>query len=248
MESVPKESQSVGAGDGDDRVAERVELVGVADRLARFVGRALAALVDEVALLELHPAKSIHPGGNPIIQRTNEGLRCPAPVPVGAPGVGELGEDCPSGVGDWVSIFRTTTSVSVAPLLRPLSAVQFPAVPLAFASVAVGVGKSPRWARFAISVGSWLARPGPLWSRATGVGSIPRFTASTSVGPSLPSLSGIDRGPLVASEARGVGSLASAANLPPPRFGLRCASALLLLKSLACGVGSIARSFSVPRF
>lgn len=46
-----------------------------------------------------------HPSGSPIIQVTNAGFRRAAPLPVGS-----AGEDEPT------SIFRTTTSVRVAPL------------------------------------------------------------------------------------------------------------------------------------
>jgi hypothetical protein len=76
------------------------------------------------------------------------------------------------------------TSVNVAPACLPDSLVQFPATPLALQSVAVGVGNVLRCAS--------------------------RLIASGNVGPSLPSRSGIEHGPFVASDARGVGSLRAA--------------------------------------
>ncbi len=118
---------------------------------------------------------SDQPIGTPIIQATNDGRRRPLPVPDVSAGSNDSSELVsgagaePERVGE--SSPLTTTSVSVAPELRPLSFVQFPATPDAFASVAVGDGRSPRSASLPISVGSCPRLPVPLWSRATGIGS-----------------------------------------------------------------------------
>lgn len=61
---------------------------------------------------------------------------------------------------------RTTASVSVTPAWRPLSRVQFPAVPDAVASLAVGVGRSP------VACSATVPDPClPFWfARVVGVG------------------------------------------------------------------------------
>jgi len=144
MESIPEDDERVGGGVLDDGVAERVELVGVGGRLA----------------VEIQPA------GNPIIHSTKHGLRCPGPGPEISSDGDDGGESLSSSSAEIVrpgtSNSRTATSVRVAPLCLPLSAVLLPAVPPARASCAVGVGRIPRCRSLAISVGSWPSSPGPL--------------------------------------------------------------------------------------
>lgn len=115
---------------------------------------------------------------------------------------------------DPVEISRplTATSVSVAPVcFCSVQPERFPAVPEARESCVVGVGSVPR--------------------------SRNRLIASGSVGPSLPSRSGIDREPLVASLARGVGSRLAAPNsVSFPRMNVVLPRAP---PSLAIGVGSL---------
>jgi len=113
---------------------------------------------------------------------------------------------------------RTAAAVSVAPAWRWESGVQFAAVPDAFQSRVVGVGSTPSSRR--------------------------RLISSGSVTPSLPSRSGIEREPFVASEALGVGSdrrvtAPHKVSLPRMNVGPRD------WKSDAIGVGSIATSSSV---
>lgn len=108
---------------GDDAVSEEQDLVGVLLRL----GSTVRVVV-------------IHPSGHPIIHSTNLGLRTPPPVPVLSPRCKDPRDVAPR----FESTLRTTRSVSVVPLCRPLASVQFPATPPAFASFAVTVGIEPR--------------------------------------------------------------------------------------------------------
>ena len=75
---------------------------------------------------------SSHVEGKPMSVRTHAGFSRPPVAPGIALGVEKSGPRCP-----------TTASVSVVPECRPLS-VEYPAAPLAFASVAVAVGQSDR--------------------------------------------------------------------------------------------------------
>lgn len=112
---------------GDDAVSEENDLVCPRERPATTC---------------VERSVRTHPVGQPITHSTNDGLRCPPPIPVRAPRCNDPREV--GSVREGVSIPRTATSVSVAPAWRPLSFVQFPATPPALASFAVGVGMFPR--------------------------------------------------------------------------------------------------------
>ncbi len=85
------------------------------------------AITEEV---ELFGVIAVQPGGRPIIQVTNSGLRRTPPIPVLAPEVGDGPE----------ALFGVSNPRTAC---RPECSVQFPATPLAFASCAVGVGRIP---------------------------------------------------------------------------------------------------------
>jgi hypothetical protein len=67
VESVPEDDERDRRRLFDDAVAEEVDLFGI-------------GLI------------TAHPGGSPIIHSTNLGFRSAPPIPVGAPGFGELGD------------------------------------------------------------------------------------------------------------------------------------------------------------